>query len=274
MSGLRWPGGDARFLGGMGAFLAAYVLLIVALLMVDASYTRADALWSALADPDIRYALRLSFASCTITALLSVLVAVPVGYLLSRQRFPGRLLIDACLDIPIVLPPLVIGLSLLVLFQTPPGRALESGFRALTGSGITYEVPAVVLAQFMVACAFAVRTMRATFDHINPRTEQVALTLGCTRAQAFFLVTLPEARRGAFIAGTLAWARALGEFGPILVFAGATRGRTEVLSTTVFLELTTGRLDTALAVSFLMVVIAVAVLLVVRRWGSGLEGVR
>jgi molybdate transport system permease protein len=109
--------------------------------------------------------------------------------------------------------------------------------------------------------------MRVTFDQISPRTEQVALTLGCTRSQAFWLIALPEARRGLVSAGTLAWARALGEFGPILVFAGATRMRTEVLSTTVFLELSVGRLEAAIAVSLLMVVVAVGVLLLMRTFG-------
>jgi molybdate transport system permease protein len=131
----------------------------------------------------------------------------------------------------------------------------------------------VILAQFAVACAFAVRTMRVTFDQIDPRTEDVARALGCTRAKAFWLVTLPEARRGVLTAFTLAWARALGEFGPILVFAGATRMRTEVLSTSVFLELSVGNLESALAVSFLMIAVAAAVLVVTRLFGLRGAGV-
>jgi len=118
-----------------------------------------------------------------------------------------------------------------------------------------------------VASAFAVRTLRATFDQLNPRQEQVALTLGCTRSQAFWRVVLPEARRGVLTAATLAWARSLGEFGPILVFAGATRLRTEVMPTTVFLELSVGNIEAAVAVSLLMVVAAVAVLLTIRWFG-------
>ena len=102
---------------------------------------------------------------------------------------------------------------------------------------------------------------------IDPRRERVALTLGCSRAQAFFRVVLPEAWRGVLTAGTLAWARALGEFGPILVFSGATRMRTEVLSTTVFLELSLGDLEAALAVSILMVIAAIVVLGVTRMFG-------
>lgn len=273
---------DKPFFIIFGVIGGTYVLLIVALLTADAAYMVsgdspqvADAQWTeehpvlaplvnnpivaALAKPEIRYSVKLSLISCTVTAILSLWVAIPIGYLLSRHQFFGRNLIDAVLDIPIVLPPLVVGLSLLILFQFFPRPVREA---------VVYEIPAVILAQFMVACAFAVRTMRATFDQIDSRHEKVALTLGCSRAQAFGLVVLPEAKRGVLTAGTLAWARALGEFGPLLVFAGATRNKTEVLSTTVFLELSIGDLEAAVAVSLIMVVAAVAVLVVARLWGT------
>jgi molybdate transport system permease protein len=110
-----------------------------------------------------------------------------------------------------------------------------------------------------------------TFDQISPRTEQVALTLGCTRTQAFYRIVLPQARRGVVTAATLAWARSLGEFGPIFVFAGTTRGRTEVLASTVYLELSTGALKAAVAVSLLMIATAFLVLLIVRRYGVDRE---
>ena len=110
--------------------------------------------------------------------------------------------------------------------------------------------------------------MKSTFDHINPRCEQVAITLGCTRAQAFGWVVLPVASRGMMTAVTLAWARSLGEFGPLLIFAGATRMKTEVLSTTVFLELNIGNIEGAVAVSMIMVAAAVIVLVITRQWGT------
>ncbi|MEK6239067.1 MAG: substrate-binding domain-containing protein [Planctomycetales bacterium] len=219
-----------------------------------------DNILAPLKKPAIRYTLQLTLMSGFFTAILSLIVAVPIGYGLSRKRFPGRHLLDALLDVPIVLPPLVVGLSLLILFQFPPFNSLSRY--------VVYQVPGVILAQFMVAAAFAVRTMRATFDQIDPRLEQVALTLGCTQAQAFGMVVLPQAKRGLLTAGTLAWARALGEFGPLLIFAGATRNKTEVLSTTVFLELSIGELEAAVAVSLIMVGCAVLVLITARMWGS------
>lgn len=321
-------GADRGFWIVLGILGGSYVVLILAMLAADLCFTSPDHLFHALHSDEIRYAIKLSLISCTITTILSLWAAVPLGYLLSRTRFRCKWAVDTIVDIPIVLPPLVVGLSLLILFQTLPGEKVENvtrnhlgsvatyallptlaGLLAISlapartlrrrllvglstgmlvlavlllsplgssfssslqrhfGTRITYAVPAVVLAQFTVACAFAVRTMRVTFDQISPRTEQVALTLGCTQSQVFWLVTLPQARRGILTAATLAWSRSLGEFGPILIFAGATRMRTEVLSTTVFLELSTGSLNAAIAVSLLMVVVAVIVLLLTRFFG-------
>lgn len=247
---------------GLALIGLLYVGLILAMVAADAAFTSPGNLWRALASPEIRYAIKLSLISCSIAAILSLWVAVPTGYFMSRNQFPGKGLIDAILDIPIVLPPLIVGLSLLILFQTPPGRAIEKIIP------ITYAIPSVIIAQFSVAAAFAVRTMRVAFDQISPRNEQVALTLGCTRSEAFWRVAIPEARRGMLTALTLAWARSLGEFGPILIFSGATRLKTEVLSTSVFLELSIGNLEAAVAVSLLMILAAVAVLVLVRFFGS------
>lgn len=267
----------------MGVIGGLYVVLLVGMLLADVAYmVSADrggevvlpaALeWArpalrtvspiidALAKPEIRYSVKLTLVSCLLTTILSLVVAVPLGYMLSRYRFPGRNLLDSLLDVPIVLPPLVVGLSLLILFQFWPFRLASRTF--------VFQVPGVVLAQFMVAAAFAIRTMRATFDQIDTWQEKVALTLGCNQAQAFMLVAFPRSWHGMLTAATLAWARALGEFGPLLIFAGATRNKTEVLSTTVFLEMSIGNLEAAVAVSLLMVTAAVTVLVIVRVWGT------
>jgi molybdate transport system permease protein len=270
---------DTSFYIAFAVLGGSYVLLIILMLAADAAFMLTKT-WAAsagspepylamitqnpiakaLADPEIQYSIWLSMISCTLSAIFSVIVAVPIGYLISRHRFRGRQLIDAILDIPIVLPPLVIGLSLLILFQFPPF--------SWTARSIVYQVPAVILAQFSVACAFAVRTMKSTFDHIDPRCEQVALSLGCTQWEAFGWVVLPEAGKGLLTALTLAWARSLGEFGPLLIFAGATRMKTEVLSTSVFLEMNVGDIEAAVAVSLIMVTAAVIVLITARGFGT------
>ena len=241
-----------------------YIALIILMLVANFGYLAfsgkgLESLLSALQSEEVRYAISLSLISCSITTVLALWVSVPIGYLMSRFSFKGKAYIDAVLDIPIVLPPLVVGISLLILFNVPPFNLLSDW--------VVFEVPAVILAQFMVASAFAVRTMRVTFDQIPQRFEQVALTLGASRSQAFWTVVLPQTRRGLLAAATLAWARALGEFGPILVFAGATSHRTEVLPTTVFLEMQAGNLPGMLAVSIIMVVLAAVVLVITRLLG-------
>lgn len=262
-------GSDVPFFVVMGSLGGLFVLLIVAMLAADVAFTSPGHFADALSKPEIQHAIRLTLVSCSISALLSVWVATPLGYLLSRFSFRGRWLIDTIIDIPMVLPPLVIGLSLLILFHLPvAGTTLEQQFQQRLGLRVTYAEPAVVLAQFAVACAFAVQTMRVTFDQIDARAEQVALTLGCRRSRAFLEIALPQAWRGIVASLTIAWARSLGEFGPILVFAGATRMRTEVLSTTVFLELSVGQLEAAVAVSLLMVLAAMVVLGIVRLVGT------
>jgi molybdate transport system permease protein len=248
----------------LGVITGSYLLFWVGLLGSMAAHSSPHDLWRALQAREIHYSIGLSLVSCTLTAVLSLLLAVPVGYLLSRARFPGRVWLDAALDVPIVLPPMVVGLCLLIFFQTAVGHLIE---RAIP---FTYTIAGVVLAQFVIGAAFAVRTMRGTFDHLSSRPEDVALTLGCSRSRAVWLVTLPAARRGMFAAASIAWARSLGEFGPILVFAGATRMRTEVLPTSVWLELSVGNLEAAIAVSLLMVALATVVLALVRLMGERL----
>lgn len=249
----EWP-----FYAGLGLLGGTYVVLVAALLVADVLATTPGHLLEAFRAPDIRAALRLSLVSSALSTLLAMWAAVPLGYLLARVPFPGRGLVELLADVPLVLPPLVIGLSLLLLSQTPVGRALSLGFP------VAYEVPAVVVAQFAVTAAYATRAARLTFAQLSPRAEEVARVLGCTRGQAFWLVTLPAARPGLVAAGTLAWARSLGEFGPVLVFAGVTRFKTEVLPTAVYLELAVGRLEAAVAVSLLLVGVAVVVLAGVR----------
>ena len=248
------PRRDWPFFLGLALLGGLYAGLILAMLVADLAATSPEHLLAALRVPEISAALWLSLISSSAASVLAVWVAVPLGYLLARTKFPGRRSLELLLEVPVVLPPLVVGLSLLILCQSAPGRAVQE---LVT---ITFAVPAVVLAQFTIAAAFATRTMRDTFEQLSPRTEQIARSLGCTRAMAFRRITLPEARRGILAAFTLAWARSIGEFGPVLIFAGVTRYRTEVLPTTIFLELSVGNVETAVAVSMLLIAVSAAAL--------------
>ena len=267
----------------MGSFGFCYLLLIVAMVTADLQFTTVGDVIEALQDPRVRFSIVLSLLTCTVSAILAIWCAVPTAYLMARwgsqahrphearRSGPRRLLVrlvEILFDIPIVLPPLVVGISLLVLFQTPWGRWLDHAVGQLMQSmgfhqiqGITYDVPAVVLAQAVVATALAIRIMRATFERMDPEPEQIALVMGATPSQAFAYVALPQAWNGVVNAGTIAWARSLGEFGPVLVFAGTSRLKTEVLSTTVYLNFSIGNLRGAVTASLLMLVLATVTLI-------------
>lgn len=226
--------------------------------------------------------LALSLATATITTILALILAVPAGYALSRHRIPGKVIVDTFVDAAIVLPPLIMGVSLLVLFSAlrKTGEALgPDGRPNPVAQGIyeffVYQRPGIVLAQFLVGTALAIRAMRAAFDAADRRVEDVALTLGCTRFGAFWRAALPQTWSGMLAGGVMCWAYSVGLFAPVQIFAGAIEGRTRVLSTRTFLEITVGHLELALALTLLMAAIAMIVLIVLKftlRRSAGPEG--
>ncbi len=251
------------FSGIIFAFLVLFLLGVLGLLAADALYINSAAVREVLRSPEIRAATWLSLWSSTLTTLIGLLFAVPIGYALSRYRFPGHILADTIVDLPIVFPPLVMGLSLLVFFQTPVGLWLEEAL----GLEFVYERRGIVLVQFFVAASFGIRAIKSTFDDIDRRQEDVALTLGCSRGQTFWRVALPNARGGIVAGAILTWAKAFGIFGALMVFVGAVRMRTEVLPTTIYLETSIGHIEVALAVALLMILIATVALILIRVLG-------
>jgi len=252
------------FAASMLAFVGVFVVGLLAIFFADVSYINRQAIGEVLCTPEIGAALWLSLWTTTVTTALGLLLAVPMGYALSRYRFPGHAVVDSIVDLPIILPPLVVGLSLLVFFQTAVGRWIEDA-----GVKFVFQRKGIILCQLLVSASFGIRAIKLTFDGVDPRIEHVAMTLGCTRAGAFFRVALPMARRGIIVGAILIWTRAFGIFGPLMVFVGAVRFRTEVLPTTVYLEQSVGRIEVALAVAILMLVLAAAALVVVRVVGLG-----
>ena len=275
--------GDAAFRGITTAVLLAFAMSVILLIAADAAYMKMPAMRQLASSPHIRHALWLSFSSSIIATLLSLAVSVPAAYALSHARFPGIVLLDIIVDLLIVMPVLVIGISLLVAFRiggnladsTAPLLHTIGTTATALGNFFVYTKAGVVLAQFFCAVSFTLRTIKTTFDDIDPRTEQVALTLGCTQWQAFRRITLPLARHGIIAGAILGWLRAFGVFGAVIIVGGAVRNRTEVLPTAIYLEISIGRLETAIAISMLMIATAGAVLLLLRlAYGSSIFGTR
>jgi molybdate transport system permease protein len=242
------------------ALLVAYGTFVMAILLADVFYVKSGELIKALLSDETFFAIKLSFFTSLIATALAVLFAVPAAYALSRYDFPGKAFIDTVIDLPIVLPPLIVGVSLLVFFNTSLGRFLEAH-----GLRLVYTVPGIILAQFSISSSFAVRSMKAAYDHIDGRYELAARSLGCTKFQAFYKVIIPLARNGMIAGAVMTWARAVGEFVPILIFAGAARFKTEVLPTAIFLHIEVGDIQGAVALTIIMMAIALAALLIFKR---------
>lgn len=254
------------------AALFVYCGFIFSLLLVDAllpfwsveksSVPAVLRFWhNPVARAELAESVRLSVTTATVTALLAALFGVPTAYALSRFRFPGAIVVDTIVDLLIVIPPLIVGLTLVAVFgQTETGRWLNETIDFL------YNPKGIVTAQFAVASALAVRVFKAAFDQVNPRFEQVARSLGASPVYAFFRVTLPLAKNGLLAGTVLAWARAIGEFAPVLVVAGTDVGK--VLPVQAFLNMSAGNIELAFLVTTLMVFVSATALLTFKRLGG------
>lgn len=222
-----------------------------------------------LADPLVGQALLLSLTTSTVATGLCLLLGVPLGWLLARVRLPGRRLVRALVTVPLVLPPVVGGVALLLVF----GRRglLGQWLDQTLGLTIPFSQPGVVLAQTFVALPFLVLAVEGALGSADPRYEEAAATLGATRWTVFRRVTLPMAAPGVIAGAVLAWARALGEFGATVTFAGSLPGRTQTMPLAVYLALET---DPAAAVVLSLVLLAVSVAVLVGLRGHWTGGPR
>ncbi len=257
---LKGASGERAFKGATISGLAILTIFIVGIVVSMLAYTEWDTFLAALLSEEILFAIRLSITTATVAAVIAILIAVPVAYAISRTDFPGKDIVDSLLDLPIVISPIALGAALLVFFNTPVGAAIDDNLIQFV-----FAVPGIILAQITVISALAVRLLKSTFDSIDPRYEQVARTLGCSKPEAFLRVTLPLAKDGLIASTILTWARAVGEFGATVTLAGATAMKTETLPTAIFLSLASADVEKAIAVIFVLVIIAVVALLSIRK---------
>lgn len=191
-------------------------------------------------------------------ALLSTLLIVPpgvaLGWLLARRQWPGKVLVETLVALPLVIPPVATGLILLKLFgrRGPLGRFFEE----VLGVEIVFTWKAVVLATAVMSVPMLVRAARVAFEEVNPRLEETARTLGAAPWDAFWSVTLPLARRGILAGCVLGFARALGEFGATIMIAGMIPGETITLALGIYHEVQLGRDDAALGLLLISVALA------------------
>ena len=247
--------------GVSGAFIMGAVGLLLLPLTALVLNTPWSRLGELIADPGFWQALRLSMFTSAASLILSTLFGVPLAWLLARVDFRGKRLLRACCVLPMVLPPVVGGVGLLLAFGRRGliGRPLAEIF----GYTIPFSTTAVVLAATFVAMPFLVLTVEAGIRGVDHRVEEAAETLGASRWMVLRRVTLPLLRPSLTAGMALAWARALGEFGATITFAGNLPGRTQTVPLAVYLQLEGDR-DAAILLSLVLLVVSIAVLVLLR----------
>jgi molybdate transport system permease protein len=239
----------------------AFLVLPLAGLLIRAPWST---LPQRLADAGVLTALRLSVQTATLATVVCTGLGVPLAWLLARTEFPGRKLLRALVTVPLVLPPVVGGVALLLVF----GRKGLLGAWLDTTFGITlpFTTTGVVIAESFVAMPFLVISVEAALRGADGRYEEAAATLGASRWTVFRRITLPSVAPGIAAGAVLCWARALGEFGATITFAGNFPGRTQTMPLAVYLALETDLQD-AIVLSLVLLTVSVLILVGLRdRW--------
>ncbi|MFD1538977.1 ABC transporter permease [Nonomuraea guangzhouensis] len=239
----------------------AFLVLPLAGLLVRAPW---PTMLERLAEPQVLQALRLSLVTATIATAVCLLLGVPLAWLLARVSFPGRRLVRALVTVPLVLPPVVGGVALLLVLGRRGliGQWLEATF----GVTLPFTTAGVVVAEAFVAMPFLVISVEGALRAADQRFEEAAATLGATRWIVFRRVTLPLIAPGVVAGAVLCWARALGEFGATITFAGNFPGTTQTMPLAVYLALETEP-EAAIVLSLVLLAVSVIILSSLRdRW--------
>ncbi|HEB29654.1 MAG TPA: ABC transporter permease subunit [Spirochaetes bacterium] len=244
--------------------LTVIILFLLILIFSVVGYINWNKAAGIFLSREILFAIKLSLITSTVSSVLAMALAVPAALALSRLEFFGKSVVDTLIDLPIIISPVALGAVLLVfLNNTSLGRFIERNIFEFT-----FEVSGIILAQFIVILALAIRLLKSTFDGIDTRYENVIRTLGATRSKAVFFVTLPMAKQGIFAAFVLTWTRAIGEFGATVTLAGAAKMKTETLPVAIFLSLAGADVQRAMVIILILFFIAVLVLFAVRSIGK------
>jgi len=262
-----------RRLGGrpvvaLAGLFAVFLGLPVATLVGRAVFS--GALAQVAGSSAVVAALGLSLVTTAVSLVVTVAIGLPLAYVLARRSFRGRWLVEAIVDLPIVLPPSVAGLALLLVLGR---RGLLGGPFTAAGLDIAFTTIAVVIAQAFVSAPFFIRSARAGFLGVDHDLEDAARADGASEIRLFRAITVPLAAPALAAGLVMTWARALGEFGATIMFAGNVEGRTQTLPLVVYSGFQAGDLDASIAAAAILVVAAFGVLVAVRafHWGRALD---
>ena len=251
-----------RALAGLGACLLILAVTLYLLLPIVALFFRTtpELFLATLRNPEVISALTLSLATSIISLVVVILIGTPFAYIHCRHQYPGKVIVDTIIDLPLVLPPAVAGMALLVLY----GRmGLVGKYASMFGISIAFTTLAVIMAQIFVASPFYLRQAKSLFDQIDPAYELTARTLGASRFRVFSRVVVPLTAGGLVSGAVMTFGRALGEFGATIMFAGNLPGVTQTMPLAVYVNLA-GDFNVGLTISILLVLISFAIMIAVR----------
>lgn len=232
-----------------------YAVLIASLFY----FFRGNTLLETLASERMMFSVRLSIFAATVSTLLSIIIAVPSAFALSRYEFRGRTVVDTILELPMIVSPAALGAMLLIFFNNPAGQWMQEHW-----TQFVFTSYGIVLAQFVTICGVSTRLIKAAMDEIPIRYEAVARTLGASPARAFLTITLPLSKRGIYAACILSWAKALGEFGATITIAGSMAMKTETLPIAIFMKLSSAEIEGTVVLILILLSIGLGILYLVR----------
>ena len=251
-------------LGFTLAYLSLVVLLPLATIFAQGGGLGWDGFWAAVTTRRVLASYRLSLVASAVAAGLSVLLGLVLAWVLARYRFPGRRVVDALVDLPFALPTAVAGIALTTLYA-PTGWI--GSLLAPLGVQVAFTQLGIVVALTFVGLPFVVRTVQPVFEHLEAEVEEAAASLGATRWQTFRRVLLPAARPALLTGFTLAFARAVGEYGSVVFIAGNMPLRTEIAPLLIMTKLEQFDYAGAAAVAVALLLLSFVLLIVVNsQW--------
>lgn len=242
---------------GVSIAIATVVLLFVGSAIVAIVAGGVTHFGDAIRSEEVLFSLRMSVVTSTISTALCLVLALPSAYALSRTNMPFKRVAEVLMELTLSLPYILLGFALLLIFSSPLGKALRD-----VGFAVVFEPTGIVFAQLIVNLPFAIRMVRTAFSDVNPRMEFVAKTLGASPWDVFRTVILPVCRNSIISTLVLTWARGMGEFGATLMLVGVTRMKTETLPGSIYLSISTGNNETAMATAMIMLLLSAATLVV------------
>ena len=242
---------------GVSMAVATVVLLFVGSAIVAIVAGGIAHFGEAVTSAEVLFSLRMSVVTSSASTVLCLVLALPTAYALSRTNMPFKRVAEVLMELTLSLPYILLGFALLLIFSSPFGKALKEA-----GLAVVFEPAGIVFAQLIVNLPFAIRMVRTAFADVSPRMEFVAKTLGATPGDVFRTIILPQCRNALISTFVLTWARGMGEFGATLMLVGVTRMKTETLPGSIYLSISTGNNETAMATAMIMLLLSAATLVV------------